>query len=223
MTIDIHKAIGKLPIIPKKRFTLPNMNYCGPYNPLNEQVIYHKNGNIIKYIQNPTGKTDAICAQRDIDYALSRNINDKHNADKRMINSINNLPYKDKQWGSFLVKNISNTKQKLGMGNNFTMEELSEELNKPVTHKFQRKKTIVNYIDHIHSADLVDMKMYSKINKGYNYIFTNIDIFSKYAWLFQLKLKKYKMLNYVFKKYLKNVNLIIYGRIKNQHFSVKKC
>ena len=28
MTIDIHKAIGKLPIIPKKGFTLPNMNYC---------------------------------------------------------------------------------------------------------------------------------------------------------------------------------------------------
>ena len=76
------------------------------------------------------------------------------------------------------------------MGNNFTMEDLSEELNKPVTHKFQRKKTIVNYIDHIHSCDLVDMKMYSKINKGYNYIFTNIDIFSKYAWTFPIKSKK---------------------------------
>ena len=83
--------------------------------------------------------------------------------------------------GTFLVKNIINTKQKLGMGNNFTMEDLSEELNKPVIHKFQRKKTIVNYIDHIHSADLVDMKMYSKFDKGYNYIFTNIDIFSRYS------------------------------------------
>ena len=49
------------------------------------------------------------------------------------------------------------------MGNNFTIKDLSEELDKPVTHKFKRKKTIVNYIDHIHSADLVDMKMYSKI------------------------------------------------------------
>ena len=56
MTINIHKAIGKLPIIPKKGFTLPNMNYCGPYNPLDKQVIYDENGNIIKYIQNPTGK-----------------------------------------------------------------------------------------------------------------------------------------------------------------------
>ena len=32
--IDLHKAIGKLPIIPKRGFTLPNMHYCGPYNPL---------------------------------------------------------------------------------------------------------------------------------------------------------------------------------------------
>ena len=126
MTIDIHKAIGKLPIISKKGFTLPNMNYCVPYNTLDKQVIYDENGNIIKYIQKPTGKIDEICAQHDIDYELSRNINDKHNADKRMINSINNLPYKDKQWGTFLVKNIINTKQKLGMGNNFTMEDLSE-------------------------------------------------------------------------------------------------
>ena len=52
MTIDIHKAIGKLPIIPKKGFTLPNMNYCGPYNPLNEQVIYDERGNIINIFKN---------------------------------------------------------------------------------------------------------------------------------------------------------------------------
>ena len=122
MIIDIDKAIGKLPIIPKKGFTLPNMNCCGPYNPLSKQVIYDKNGNIIKYIQNPTGKTDEICAQHDIDYELFRDIIDKHNADKRMINSINNLPHKDKQWGTFLVKNIIKTKQKLGMGNDFTIK-----------------------------------------------------------------------------------------------------
>ena len=81
-----------------------------------------------------------------------------------MINSINKLPYKDRQWGTFLVKNIINTKQKLGMGNSFTMNDLSEQLNRKVIYKFNRKKTIVNYIDHIHSADLVDMKMYFKIN-----------------------------------------------------------
>ena len=72
------------------------MNYCGPYNPLNEQVIYDKNENIIKYIQNPTGKTDAICGQHDIDYALSRNINDKHNNERYIKQNIHtyNKTYK---------------------------------------------------------------------------------------------------------------------------------
>ena len=46
MTIDIHKAIGKLPIIPKKGLVLPNMHYFGACNPLNKQLIYDKKGNI---------------------------------------------------------------------------------------------------------------------------------------------------------------------------------
>ena len=112
MTIDIHKAIGKLPIIPKRGLTLPNMHFCGPYNPLNKQLIYDKNGNILKYIQNPSGKTDEICAQHDVDYTQSKNLQDKHIADEKMINSINKLPYKDQQYGTFLVKNIIKSKRK---------------------------------------------------------------------------------------------------------------
>ena len=157
MTIDIHKAIGKLPIIPKKGFVLPNMHYCGAYNPLNKQLIYDKNGNILKYMQKPTGKTDAICAQDDVDYDLSKSLKDKHLADESMIKAINELPYNQQQYGTFLVKNIIRSKRKLGLGNNFTMEDLSNELNKPTINKFERKKVIVNNINEIHSADLVDM------------------------------------------------------------------
>ena len=103
------------------------------------------------------------------------------------------------------------------------MEDLSEELNKLVINKFSRKKIIVNYIDEIHSCDLVDMVKYSRMNKGYKYIVTNIDIFSKYAWGFSIKSKKYQILNHVFKKFLKNENLNLYGVIKKVHFSVMKC
>ena len=74
MTIDLHKVIGKLPIIPKKGLVLPNMHYCGPYNPLNKQLIYDKNGNILIYMQKTTGKTDEICAQHDIDYTVVSHI-----------------------------------------------------------------------------------------------------------------------------------------------------
>ena len=34
------------------------------------------------------------------------------------------------------------------------------------------------------------MQKYSRVNRGYKYIFTNIDIFSKYTWAFSIKSKK---------------------------------
>ena len=203
MTIDIHEKIGKLPFIPKRGFTLPNMVYCGPFNPLEKQLIYDQKGNILRYIQKPTGKTDEICSQHDVDYSLAKSLKDKHIADKKMIDSINKLPYNQKQWGTFLVKIIISSKRKLGLGNDFDMEDLSEELNKPVINKFPRKKIIVNYIDEIHSCDLVDMVKYSKMNKGFKYIFTNMDVFSKYAWSFPIKSKTIKEIKPCFQKIFK--------------------
>ena len=190
MTIDIHKAIGKLPIIPKRGFVLPNMNYCGAYNPLDKQLIYDKNGNILRYIQNPSGETDAICAQHDVDYTLSKNLKDKHIADERMIKAINELPYKDQQYGTFLVKNIIRSKRKLGLGVENHNKILSEELHKPKRKNYPRRKIIVNHIDEIFAADLVEMQKFAKLNKGYRYLLTCIDIFSKFSWVIPLKDKK---------------------------------
>ena len=85
----------------------------------------------------------------------------------------------------------------------FTMEDLSNELDKPVINKFERKKVILNHIDEIHSFDLVDMQKYSRVNKGYKYIFTNIDIFSKYAYAFPLKTKTIKEIKSCFQKIFK--------------------
>ena len=95
------------------------------------------------------------------------------------------------------------SKKSLGLGNDFTMEDLSEELNKPVINKFPRKKIIVNYIDEIHSCDLVDMVKYSRMNKGYKYTFTNIDLFSKYVFSFAIKSKKISDIKPCFQKIFK--------------------
>ena len=135
-----------------------------------------------------------------------------------MIDSINKSSYKDKQWGTFLVKNIISSKKKLGLGNDFTMKDLSEELNKPINNKFPRKKIIVNNTD-----DLVDMVKYSRMNRGYKYIFTTINVSSKYAYAFPIKSKNYQILKYVLKKFLKKKNLNLFGQIKNLLFSLKKC
>ena len=140
-----------------------------------------------------------------------------------MINAINELPYNQQQYGTFLVKNIIKLKKTLGLGNNFTMEDLSQELNKPSIQKFERQKIIVNHINEIHSTDLVDMSQYSKMNRGYKYIFSNIDIFSKIAYAYPIKSKKIQDIKPCFEKILKKTNLNTFGQIKNLLFSVKKC
>ena len=186
--IDIHEKIGKLSIIPKRGFILPNMYYCGPYNPLEKQLIYNQKGNILRYVQKPTGKTDEICSQHNVDYSLAKSLKDKHIADKKMIDSINKLPYKDKQWGTFLVKNIISSKNKLGLGNN-PNEILSQELHKSKRVNFERRRVISNHIDHIWGIDLITMIKYAKQNNNYKYVLTVIDFFSKYSWCYPLQNK----------------------------------
>ena len=50
----------------------------------------------------------------------------------------------------------------------FTVEH-AEELYKPVTRKFQRRRVNVNGIDEIWTANLVDMQAFSNDNNGIKY------------------------------------------------------
>ena len=69
------------------------------------------------------------------------------------------------------------------------MKIYAEELHKPVIRKFKKRRVLVDGIDKIWAADLVDMSTYSKQNKGYKYLLAVIDVFSKYGWLIPLKNK----------------------------------
>ena len=68
-------------------------------------------------------------------------------------------------------------------------DELAEELYKPVTRKFQRRRVNVNGIGKIWATDLIDMQPFSKDNNGIKYLLTVIDIFSKFVWIVPLKRK----------------------------------
>ena len=136
-----------------------------------------------------------------------------------MVKEIDNTPYKERPWGAFAIKQIIYTKQKLGAGN-FTMDNLSQELNKGIINKFERKKVIINHINEIHSCDLVDMAKYSRINKGYKYIFTNVDIFSKIAYAYPIKSKKIQDIKPCFQKiFIKNKPKYIWSDKESASFS----
>lgn len=62
---------------------------------------------------------------------------------------------------------------------------------------------IVNHVDEIWAADLVDMQKFSKWNKGYKYLLMVIDVFSKYGWIITLKDKKGESVMNAFKTIFK--------------------
>ena len=70
-------------------------------------------------------------------------------------------------------------------------DELAQELYKPVIRKFQRRRVIVNGIDEIWAADLIDMQAFSKHNNGIKYTANRIDLFSKFVWIVPLKRKNW--------------------------------
>ena len=69
-------------------------------------------------------------------------------------------------------------------------EQLAEELHKLIFRKFKKRKVYSAFKDNIWGADLVDMQLISKFNKGFRFLSCAVDIFSKYAWVVPLKDKK---------------------------------
>ena len=118
--IDIHKAILK--VAPKKGFVMPGHNYTGPGNPLEKQLKHDSTGRIIEIYQQPTGKTDAVSMQHDVDYTICGNksksdqVKCKNEADRKMVKALDAIPWKERQWGHTIARNAIAAKSKIGMG-----------------------------------------------------------------------------------------------------------
>ena len=69
-------------------------------------------------------------------------------------------------------------------------EQLVEELHKLIIRKYKKRKVYSAFKDNISTADLADMQLISKTNKGFKILLCAIDIYSKYAWAVSLKDKK---------------------------------
>ena len=67
--------------------------------------------------------------------------------------------------------------------------KLANELHKPRRVHFKRRKVKSRAIDHIWSADLVDMQRFARSNKNIKFLLTVIDLYSRYAWAMPLKSK----------------------------------
>ena len=159
MTIDIHKKITGNPIsknlmkpwgsnakansIRGKLFN----RYTGPGNNLKQQVDFNPyTGKIYKIHNQSSSNNDRCSMLHDVKYTVAENIgkdskdikNIKLKADKEWLDCFKpRTPY------DMLAYSAIKSKKTLGLGNNFSMEDLSEELNKPVINKFERKKLLL--------------------------------------------------------------------------------
>ena len=87
--------------------------------------------------------------------------------------------------------------------NNKHLLDLPIELHKPIIKELKKRTVYWGFKDNIWGADLADMQLISKFNKGFRFLLCVIDIFSKYAWLglFLPKIKKALQLLMLFRKY----------------------
>ena len=69
-----------------------------------------------------------------------------------------------------------------------------------------KRRVIVKDIDDIWAADLVDMIKFSRYNKGFKYLLTVIDVFSKFGWIIPLKDKSGKSVSEALESIFKNSN-----------------
>ena len=111
---------------------------------------------------------------------------------------------------SMVYKFFDKTSTPSGVVNNEIKQnlQLAEELHKPIIRKFKKGKVYSEFKDNIWGADLADMQLKSKFNKGFIFLFCVIDNFSKYARVVPLKDKKGISIVNGFQKILKESNRI---------------
>ena len=89
---------------------------------------------------------------------------------------------------------------------NISNKELAEELHKLVIRKFNERKVQPPFIENIWGADLADMQLISKFNKGIKFLLCVIDFYSKYALIIPVKFKKEITITNTFQKILNESN-----------------
>ena len=137
---------------------------------------------------------DDSAYRHDICYAQNKDAKTRNEVcDKTMLAELKNInnPRGREKIDKALVQKIIGTKVRFGWGltNSRWTDALAEELHKPVTRKFEKRRFIARGVDNIWAADLVDMKAFAKDNEGVKYLLTVLDVFSKYGWIAPLKTK----------------------------------
>ena len=195
--------------MPEIHLRQPQFTYsaCGPFTRHEERIQKFKETGDTNYIY--MNELDKACFTHDAAYPDSKDLTKRTIADKNRAFDITKDPkYDGYQRGlasmvyKFFDSKVSGSGAKLIPKN----KQLADEFHKQIIRKFEKRKVYSTFKDNIWGADLADMQLLSKYNKGITFLLCVIDIFSKYAWVVPLKDKKGIRIVKAFQSILKQSN-----------------
>ena len=197
--------------MPEMHLKQPGFTYsaCGPFTKNKERIQKFKETGDTSYIYK--NELDKACFQHDMAYGNFKDLKRRTFSDKvlkdKAFNIAKNPKYDGYERGlASMVYKFFDKKSKGGGIANEPNYQLANELHKPIIRKFKKRKVYSGFKDNIWGADLADMQLISKFNKGFRFLLCVIDIFSKYAWVFPLKDKKGISIAGAFQKMLDDSN-----------------
>ena len=195
----------------------PQFTYsaCGPFTKHKQRIQKFKETGDTNYIYKK--ELDKACLAHDAMYSDSKDLTKRTVTDKilrnREFNIAKDPKYDEYQRGLASMVYKFFDKKSAGSGAKHVNtkitpqnQQLAEELHKPIIRKFEKRKVHAAFKDNIWSADLADMQLLSRYNKGIRFLLCVIDIFSKYAWVVPLKDKKGISIVKAFQNILKQSN-----------------
>ena len=90
-------------------------------------------------------------------------------------------------------------------------KELAEELRKPILRKFNKQKVHSSFISNFWGANLADIQLLNKLNKGVRFSWWIMDIYNKYTFVISLKDRKGIKVTNAFQRVLEESNQVKYG------------
>ena len=168
---------------------------CGLFTKNKEKIHTFKETGDLRYIYQ--NKFNKAVFQHGMAYGDFKNVTRRTASDNTLHDKAFNITMNPKYDGyqkdlASMVYNFFDEMATDGAVKNEIMQSkvLAEELHKPITGKFVKRKVYSSFLDNIWGADLADVQLLSKFNKGFRFLLCAINIYSKYIWVIPLKDKK---------------------------------
>ena len=210
--------------MPKMHLRQPQFTYstCGSFIKHKQRIQKFKETGDTNYIYK--NELDKACFAHDVAYSDSKDLTKRTVADKILRDKAFNIAKDPKYDGykrelasmvyKFFDSKVASPDEKSkGSGPKYVNtkltsqnQQLAEELHKPIIKTFEERKVYEAFKDNIWGADLADMQLLSRYNKGIKFLLCVIDIFSKHACFVPSKDKKGISIVKAFQSILKQSN-----------------